>query len=151
MIAMCKVVTCAGFIIGTMASANGAEAVSPNASFSGTGTSQPTLVCQIDADHECSTLADQRRQAENDVMNNVIMVEVSGPAGARFNGQCTLDTAAGSQDIAYDGIVPDSREFAASGIACRFSTRDTITIEVRRNGNVSRTSTTGGTVSLNLR
>lgn len=96
-------------------------------------------------------LAQQNNRDRNDAMANVIKIAISGPDGAQFSGQCTLDTDVGPEEIAYEGTVPDTREFDGIGVACRFSTPDTITIEVRNKGNLSRTSTSGGTVNFNVR
>jgi hypothetical protein len=76
---------------------------------------------------------------------------ISGTAGTRYTGQCTLTTAAGERTIELSGVVPRREELVAEAIVCRIASAGSITVELARVGSVSRATTTGGTAHVAAR
>ena len=73
---------------------------------------------------------------------------ITGAAGARYAGQCTLTTAGGEQTIELSGVVPRHEELMAEAIACRIESAGSITVEIARDGSRSRSAINGGTAHL---
>ncbi len=80
-----------------------------------------------------------------------LSLAITGAAGARYTGHCTLTTAAGEQTFELTGTVPHHEEFTGEGLACRIEAAGRIVVEVARGGSVSRSVTSGGTVSIAVR
>ena len=76
---------------------------------------------------------------------------ITGAAGVRYAGQCTLTTAAGEETIELSGIVPRHEELTAEAIACRIESAGSITVEIARAGSRSRSTISGGTAHLAVR
>lgn len=79
-----------------------------------------------------------------------VSLSITGDPGARFTADCSLTGGAGgSQTI--DGQVPTSFEFDATGISCRITSTQTITVELSNSrGNRTRSTTSGGTINLSI-
>lgn len=80
----------------------------------------------------------------------MIELWISGPSGARFSGTCTFGLGAKTETRNLDGQVPFIFQINADRIHCRLSTDQRITVEGRRAGNISRTTTSGGTIDLRM-
>lgn len=76
---------------------------------------------------------------------------ITGAAGARYAGHCTLTTAAGEQTIELVGVVPRREELLAEAIACRIESAGSITVEIAHGGSRSRSVISGGTAHLAVR
>ena len=70
---------------------------------------------------------------------------ISGAAGTRYAGQCTLTTAAGEKTLELAGVAPRHEDLVAEAVVCRIASAGTITVELARAGSVSRSTVTGGT------
>lgn len=76
---------------------------------------------------------------------------ITGEAGARYEGECTLTTAAGEATIALAGVVPRHEAFTAEAIACRIASAGSITVEIAHDGSVSRSTIKAGTARVAAR
>ena len=76
---------------------------------------------------------------------------ITGAAGARYSGECTLTTAGGEKTIELDGVVPRQEELTAEAVACRIASAGSITVEIAREGSRSRSTISGGTAHLAVR
>jgi hypothetical protein len=76
---------------------------------------------------------------------------ITGAAGTRYAGQCTLTTAAGEQTLELAGVVPRHEELRAEAVVCRIQSAGSITLEIARAGSVSRATVTGGTAHVAAR
>jgi hypothetical protein len=68
---------------------------------------------------------------------------ITGAAGARYTGQCTLTTAGGEQTLGLSGVVPRCEELSAEAVACRIASAGSITVEIAHDGSRSRSTITG--------
>jgi hypothetical protein len=76
---------------------------------------------------------------------------ITGAAGTRYTGQCTLTTAGGEKTIELAGVVPRHEELTAVAIVCRIESAGSITVEIAHDGSRSRSVITGGTAYLAAR
>jgi hypothetical protein len=76
---------------------------------------------------------------------------ITGAAGARYSGQCTLTRAGGEQTLELAGVVPRHEELMAEAIACRIESAGSITVEIAREGSRSRSTISGGTAHIAVR
>ena len=76
---------------------------------------------------------------------------ITGAAGTRYTGQCTLTTAGGEKTIELSGIVPRHEELMAEAIACRIASAGSITVEIAHDGSRSRSMINGGTAHVSMR
>jgi hypothetical protein len=84
-------------------------------------------------------------------MSETIHLSFMGDAGATFQAECRLDKGGEQMSWNFSGSVPYSTEIDASGIRCSITSKDRLTVEARGGrGNVTRTSTSGGTVTISL-
>jgi hypothetical protein len=76
---------------------------------------------------------------------------ISGAAGTRYAGQCTLTTAGGETTLELAGTVPRDEELVAEAVVCRIASAGSITVTLARAGSVSRSTVTGGTARIAMR
>ena len=76
---------------------------------------------------------------------------ITGAAGARYTGRCTLTTAAGEKTLELSGVVPLHGELSAEAVVCRIASAGSITVEIAHDGSRSRSTITGGTAHLAAR
>ena len=76
---------------------------------------------------------------------------ITGAAGTRYTGQCTLTTAGGEKTIELAGIVPRHEELTAEAVVCRIESAGSITVEIAHDGSRSRSTINGGTAHLAAR
>lgn len=82
-----------------------------------------------------------------------ISLAVTSPEEATpFTAECTIAGAEGERRQTWESTTPLEVTFeGARGLRCRLESSGTLDVEARGpGGNVSRTRTTGGTVTLNL-
>ena len=80
-----------------------------------------------------------------------ISLSVTSPDGATaFTAECTITGPGGERTESYDQTTPLEAAFeAAKGLRCRVDSDGTIEVVVRgAGGNVSRSRTSGGTVTI---
>jgi hypothetical protein len=76
---------------------------------------------------------------------------ISGDAGARYSGTCTVTTGAGDQTVTLDGKVPGERTFEADGLSCELQADGRIVVEVVYDGSRARSATSGGEIRISVR
>jgi hypothetical protein len=76
---------------------------------------------------------------------------ITGAAGTRYAGQCTLTTAAGERAIELSGVVPHHEDLSAEAVACRIESAGRITVEIAHDGSRSRSVISGGTAHVAAR
>ena len=76
---------------------------------------------------------------------------ITGAAGARYTGRCTLTTAAGEETFELTGVVPRYEELTGAGLSCRIEGAGLIAVEIAHDGSVSRSVTSGGTINIAVR
>jgi hypothetical protein len=76
---------------------------------------------------------------------------ITGAAGTRYAGQCTLTTTEGERTLELAGVVPRYEELVAEAVVCRIESAGTITVELARAASVSRSTVTGGTARIAAR
>jgi hypothetical protein len=76
---------------------------------------------------------------------------ITGAAGTRYTGQCTLTTAAGEKTLELAGVVPRHEQLVAQAVVCRIASAGSVTVELARPGSVSRSTITGGTAHIAVR
>ena len=84
-----------------------------------------------------------------------IQLTISGDKQTRFSGECVVTLSDGREEtIPFGGSVPLERRLHGSGLSCRLqqdSEHGSLQVEVRKNGNVSRSRTQGKGSVVNLR
>lgn len=80
-----------------------------------------------------------------------LVLVVSGGAGVRVEGACTLRTATGETVEPIAEAVPFERRWHGTGLRCELAADGPVTVEVSRAGNRSRTSTSGGRLVVEVR
>lgn len=84
-------------------------------------------------------------------MDDKITLSITGNIGAKFEAGCQLTIDGEEVSWDFTGTVPYSTEVSASGIRCKFTSNDRLTVEARTGqGNVTRSSTSGGTINISL-
>jgi hypothetical protein len=76
---------------------------------------------------------------------------ISGDAGARYSGTCTVSTAEGDQTVTLEGGVPGERTFVAEGLTCELRAEGRIVVEVVHDGSRARSATSGGVIRISVR
>ena len=76
---------------------------------------------------------------------------ITGAAGARYTGQCTLTTAGGDETLELSGVVPRHEDLTAETVVCRIASAGAITVEIAHDGSRSRSTITGGTAQIAVR
>jgi hypothetical protein len=76
---------------------------------------------------------------------------ITGAAGVRYAGQCTLTTAVGEETIELSGVVPRHEELTGEAIVCRIGSAGLITVEIAHDGSLSRSMVSGGTARVAAR
>jgi len=84
-------------------------------------------------------------------MAKTFHLTISGDAGARYSGTCTLTTGADDQSVTLEGAVPGEREFTADGLSCRLHTEGRVVVEILHDGSRARSATSGGVIHLVVR
>lgn len=90
------------------------------------------------------------RDMVTETVTQEILLQATGPEGGRLEGECVVKTAAGERRLAISRTLPFEERFTGVGLRCRLTATGAAVIEVRAAGNVSRTRTSGGTVSLSI-
>lgn len=76
---------------------------------------------------------------------------ITGAAGVRYAGQCTLTTTVGEETIELSGVVPRHEELTGEAIVCRIGSAGLITVEIAHDGSLSRSMVSGGTARVAAR
>jgi hypothetical protein len=84
-------------------------------------------------------------------MAKTLHLTISGDAGARYSGTCTVTTGAGDETVTLEGGVPAERAFAADGLSCRLRAEGRIVVEILHDGSRARSATSGGVIHLSVR
>ena len=79
------------------------------------------------------------------------VLSITGAPGTRYEGRCTLATAAGETVLELSGVVPRREELAGEGLACRIEAHGPLTVEIARGGSRSVSTTSGGVVNIAMR
>ncbi len=88
---------------------------------------------------------------------HLFSVQLTGSPGVAFTGECSVETAAASEEHSLNGEVPFSRELTGRGLECRFvngAGGGELTVEMRKNGYLHFRSSTAephGEVSFSIR
>jgi hypothetical protein len=85
------------------------------------------------------------------VMAKTFHLAISGDAGARYSGTCTVTTGAGDETVALEGGVPSERTFTADGLNCRLRAEGRIVVEIVHDGSRARSAASGGVIQLSVR
>ena len=84
--------------------------------------------------------------------DDVVTLSIRGGEGARVRGWCRVATPEGELlRFDLDEAVPVERRWRATGLRCGLDARGAVTVEAARGGARSRTSTTGGRITIDLR
>jgi hypothetical protein len=81
----------------------------------------------------------------------MVVLSITGHERARVHGWCRVETPEGELRFDLDEEVPVERRWRASGLHCKLDARGSVTVEAVRGGARSRTSTTGGRITIALR
>jgi hypothetical protein len=84
-------------------------------------------------------------------MAKTFHLTISGDAGARYSGTCTLSTGAGEETVTLEGEAPAERTFTADGLACELQADGRIVVEVAYDGSRARSATNGGVIRISVR
>jgi hypothetical protein len=76
---------------------------------------------------------------------------ITGAEGVRYTGRCTLSTAAGEETIELSGVVPLHEALTGEAVVCRIESAGLITVEIARDGRLSRSTVSGGTARVAAR
>ena len=79
-----------------------------------------------------------------------IALSITGASGAAFAGTCAVGAGSKEETLRLDGRVPFTVEIETERLNCRITTDGALTVEARKAGNVTRTTTSGGTINLRL-
>ena len=80
--------------------------------------------------------------------DGVVTLSITGREGARVRGWCRVGTPEGELRFDLDEAVPVERRWRAGGLRCELDARGPVTVEAVRGGARSRTSTTGGRITI---
>ena len=86
-----------------------------------------------------------------DAGERAFSLEISGSAGVRYTGRCTLTTAAGEEAFELSGVVPRHEAFTGQGLACTIESAGSIAVEIAHGAERTRSVTSGGTVRIAVR
>jgi hypothetical protein len=85
------------------------------------------------------------------VMAKTFDLTISGDAGARYSGTCTLATAEGDHAVTLAGGVPEERTFVADGLTCELQAEGRVVVEIAYDGSRARSATSGGVIRISVR
>lgn len=81
-----------------------------------------------------------------------LKLSLSGPEGTTFEGHCVITRADGEEELELSGQTPEERTFNGDGLRCTLNSSGRLTVEASKDdGNVSRTTTSGGKVTFSIR
>jgi len=83
--------------------------------------------------------------------DDVVTLSIGGREGARVRGWCRVATPEGELRFDLDEAVPVERRWRAVALRCGLDARGPVTVEAARGSARSRTSTTGGRITIDLR
>ncbi len=83
-------------------------------------------------------------------LDKIYQIMLTGDHGARFVGQCTLETANGLIIIPLDGNVPHQQAMHGASLSCALRAEGQVIVDIQQDGNRSRTATNGGTININV-
>lgn len=81
-----------------------------------------------------------------------VKLSLSGPEGTSYEGHCHITRMDGDEELELSGKTPKELSFEAEALKCTLRSDGRLTVEARKgDGNISRTSTSGGTVTFSIR
>jgi hypothetical protein len=83
-------------------------------------------------------------------MADEIRLNITGDAGAAVSLDCRITRNGEVEHLTLEPEVPYEASFQASGIDCTITSDRQVTVMATKAGNVTRTTTSGGTTRLNL-
>jgi len=83
---------------------------------------------------------------------SLLTLSLTGPQGTTYEGTCRLTTEGHEEDMDMTGSVPEDRSFEGEALTCDLKVDGRLTVEARKaDGNVTRTTTSGGRVRFSIR
>jgi hypothetical protein len=79
-----------------------------------------------------------------------IVLRVDGTPGAAFSADCELKTTGGNSAFSLDEAMPFEATYVGTGLVCRIRADGPIEAEAAMGGSRSRSSTSGGSVRVNI-
>ncbi len=80
--------------------------------------------------------------------DDTVVLSVTGREGTRVRGRCLVETPEGERTVELDEAVPFERRWQASWLRCELEARGPVTVEASGRGSRSRTSTSGGRMTI---
>jgi hypothetical protein len=84
-------------------------------------------------------------------MAKTYALSITGDAGTRYRGSCTVDLSVGTATIDLDGTVPFEQRFDGEGLSCEVQADGRIAAQIDHEGGRSRSETSGGTARVRAR
>lgn len=78
-----------------------------------------------------------------------IVLRIGGERGG-FSADCVLKTADGEESFTLDEPLPFERTFSGTALRCRIEAAEAFAVEVVKDGNRSRTRSSGGVVTVSV-
>lgn len=78
-----------------------------------------------------------------------IVLRIGGERGG-FTAECVLKTGDGEESFTLDESLPFERTFAGNALRCRIEAASAFAVEVVKDGNRSRTRSSGGVVTVSV-
>ena len=88
--------------------------------------------------------ATDRAAAEDDT----VVLSITGQEGTRVRGRCLAETPEGERTFELDGVVPIERRWRADWLRCELEAQGPVTVEAAGRGSRSRTSSSGGRMTI---
>ena len=77
---------------------------------------------------------------------------LNGPDGTTYEGRCFVTRADAEEELELSGKIPESLSFEGEGLKCTLRSDGRLTVEASKDdGNISRSTTSGGTVTISIR
>jgi hypothetical protein len=86
-----------------------------------------------------------RAAAEDD---DTVVLSITGQEGTRVRGRCLAETSEGERTFELDGAVPIERRWRADWLRCELEAQGPVTVEAAGRGSRSRTSSSGGRMTI---
>jgi hypothetical protein len=83
--------------------------------------------------------------------DKIFALDITGDQAARYTGRCIVTTATGDETLELSGVVPQHQQVTGQGLVCSFESEGSISVEISRQGRVSRGATNGGRISIAVR
>lgn len=81
-----------------------------------------------------------------------LKLSLTGPKGTNYEGHCVISRPDGDEELALSGTTPNEMSFDGDGLKCTLRSSGRLTVEASKDdGNVSRTTTSGGKVTFSIR